>query len=346
MKVFAGHDGGSGCAYYRMFLPLRELDKHDGYEVTFAASGDYGAKLPTVTARHLEGHDVIVGQRWNSHEGLEIWRRARTPYNRLVYDLDDDVFNVGPENWAAYSLYNRADIQDATIHSAETADLVTVSTEPLAEVMREYSGNVAVLPNHIPSWVLDLPRQQRDRPVTGWAGGASHGLDIAIVAEPVRRFLSPKRFPGWTVLFGGTDYRPTFAAEGVPAEQMAFAPWIYITRDARGYYASIDYDIGLCPLNPTPFSRSKSALKALEMNARGIPVLASDCEAYRPYIRDGINGFLIKYEHEWLSRLSELASDDALRAKMSESSRECARQYVIEDGYQMWATAYQGLFSR
>jgi hypothetical protein len=155
-----------------MFLPLRELDKHDGFEVTFAAAGDTGGEAPIITGRMLEGHDVIVGQRLNNHKGLDIWRRARTPYSRLVLDLDDNVFEVGPENFNAYNLYNRADIQDATIHHAETSDLVTVSTEPLAEVMREYSGSVAVLPNHVPSWVLDLPRQRRDRPRVGWGGGA------------------------------------------------------------------------------------------------------------------------------------------------------------------------------
>jgi glycosyltransferase involved in cell wall biosynthesis len=325
-----------------MFLPLRELDRHDGYEVTFAAAGDTGGEAPIITGRMLEGHDVIVGQRLNNHKGLDIWRRARTPYSRLVLDLDDDVFNVGPENFNAYNLYNRADIQDATIHHAETSDLVTVSTEPLAEVMREYSGNVAVLPNHIPSWVLDLPRQRRDRPRVGWGGGASHGLDIAITAEPVTGFL--KRFPGWDLQLNGTDYRHTFAYEGAPADRMTSPPWVRISDDAEGFYSAIDFDVGLCPLNPTTFARSKSALKALEMNGRGIPVLASDCEAYRPYVKDGVNGFLISKPRQWLERLCDLAADEGLREKMSAQARICAKEYLIESGFTMWRDAYSGLF--
>lgn len=346
MRVFAGHDGGSGCAYYRMFVPLRELDKQDGFGVTFAGTGDSG-ETPTVTGRMLEGHDVIVGQRWNSHAGLDIWRRARTPYNRLVYDLDDDVFSVGPENWNAYSLYNRADIQDATIHSAETADLVTVSTEPLAEVMREYSGNVTVLPNHLPGWVLDLPRRHprgSPRLRVGWGGGASHGLDIGVAVEPVSGFL--KRFADWDLQLNGTDYRITFAAEGVPADRMTYVPWVRINDDPEGFYGAIDFDIGLCPLVPTPFARAKSFLKALEMNARGIPVLVTDCEAYRGYVKDGVNGFLITKSRQWLERLCDLASDDGLREKMSEMSRQCARIWTIEQGWKMWGGAYQGLFKR
>jgi hypothetical protein len=333
---------GALYAYFRMFLPLRELDKHDGYEVTFAASGNASGEAPTVTARHLEGHDVIVGQRWNSHKGLDIWRRARTPYNRLVYDLDDDVFNVGLENFHAYNLYSRADIQDATIHSAETADLVTVSTEPLAEVMREYSPNVVVLPNHLPGWILDLPRQRRDRPRVGWGGGASHGLDIGLAANPVAGFL--KRFAGWDLQLNGTDYRPTFAMEGVDGDRMAYVPWVRINDDDVGYYSAIDFDIGLCPLVPNTFSASKSALKALEMNARGIPVIATDCPAYKDYVVDGQNGFLVSKPRQWLERLCDLAGDETLRAKMSQQAREHARRYVIEDGWVHWRDAYRSLF--
>jgi glycosyltransferase involved in cell wall biosynthesis len=325
-----------------MDLPLTELGKHDGYEAEFAAVGDYGgARGPVITADTLKGFDVIVAQRWNKHKGLGTWRQARTPFSRLVYDIDDDVFNVTPENWGAYKLYAQDDIRDATAHAAEVADLVTVSTGPLAEVMREFNPNVAVLPNHVPAWVTDLPRVSRDRPRVGWMGGASHGLDIGVVAGPVRRFL--KRFPGWDLQLGGIDYRLTFS---VDPGRMFYEPWVQVNTDPEGYYRTIDYDIGLAPLVPTTFARSKSFLKSLELNARGIPVLATDCEPYRDYVRDGVNGFLIREEHQWLKRLSELAGDEGLRTKMSDQARECARQYVIEDGWTYWRDAYESLFRR
>ena len=80
------------------------------------------------------------------------------------------------------------------------------------------------------------------------------------------------------------------------------------------------------------------------MNGRGIPVLASDVEPYRGYVKDGVNGFLIKRDHEWLKRLSELAADDDLRARMSEQSRQCARIWTIEAGWTLWRDAYEKMF--
>jgi glycosyltransferase involved in cell wall biosynthesis len=341
VKIFAAHDGGSGCAHYRMEVPLRELNKHEGFDVTFADAGDTHHP-PSITRRDLEGYDVIVGQRLNKHDGMSVWRGARTPTSRIVYELDDDIWTIGPENWQAYNLYGRPDILDAIEHSAQIADLITVTTPHLAGVMTEHTGNpnTAVLPNCVPGWVLDLPYVPRRRPAVGWVGGASHGADVGLVVNTMRRFCH--RFPDWDLQLGGTDYRPTFKL----GDRALYSDWIQVNQEPEKYYASFDFDIGLAPLAGTPFDQSKSPIKAIEYNARGIPVLASDAEPYRHYVKDGVNGFLIRYDHEWLSRLSELAGDDALRQKMSASSREAAREFTIERGWQKWADAYTALFPR
>jgi glycosyltransferase involved in cell wall biosynthesis len=328
-----------------MKAPLDALARYGGHEVHFTDAGDDGHPV-SVTLGDLAGYDVIVAQRWNKHDGLHVWRRARGPFSRLVYELDDDLWNVTAENWNAYHLYGRPEIRDATQHAAETADLVTVTTEPLARVMREVAGHdrVAVLPNCVPGWATRLPRPGRKRPRVGWQGGASHGVDIGQVASPVHRFL--KRFPGWDLQLNGSDYRETFGDEGVPYDRMSYIGWVPVYKHPEKYFAGINFDIGLAPLWPTSFSKSKSAIKAIEYGARGIPTVASDIEPYRAVITHGVDGFLVKRDHEWLKYLSELAGDDALRAKMGEAAREMARRHLIEDHWQQWEAAYAGLFAR
>jgi glycosyltransferase involved in cell wall biosynthesis len=322
-----------------MILPLRELARHDGFEVTFADAGD--TYHPTsVTLPMLDGYDVVVAQRWNSHKGLGVWRRASLR-SKIVYELDDDLWHVTPENWVAYNLYNQPDIRDATTHAGEVADLITVTTEPLAEVLREVCGHdrVAVLPNCIPSWATRLPHTLHRRPRVGWAGGASHGIDVGQVASPVRRFL--KRFPDWDLQLNGQDYRDTFK---VPASRAFFVPWTPVYENPEKYYAGISYDIGLAPLYPTRFARSKSAIRVLEHGARSIPTVATDIEPYRGLITHGVDGFLVKRDHEWLRYLSLLAADDALREKMGIAAQDTARQHLIEDRWMAWRDAYAGLF--
>jgi LAGLIDADG-like domain/Glycosyl transferases group 1 len=254
VKIFVAHDGGSGCQWYRMQLPLDELAKHDGFDVVMADAGDSVTGTPTITLRDLEGYDVIVGQRLNKHSGLEVWRRAWAPHRRLVYDLDDDIYSIGPENWQAFHLYNRGDILDAVTHSAQIADLISVTTDYLAGVMTERTGNesAAVLPNCIPEWVCDLPREPRTHPAVGWQGGASHGADVGLVTGPVRRFL--KRFPDWELRLAGTDFRPSFK---VAKERAHYSQWVQVNKDPEGFYNALDFDIGLAPLIDNAFSRSK-----------------------------------------------------------------------------------------
>lgn len=340
MKIFAGHDGGSGCMYYRIELPLRQLEKH-GHEVKFQSAGDMDGNRTPVTLRDMEGYDVIIGQRFNTHRGLGTWRRARVPSSRLVYETDDDVFSVTPENWQAYHLFNRGDIQDAVIHMAEVSDLITVTTEHLGQVIAENTGNenIAVLPNYVPAWVTETQWEHSQRPTIGWQGGGSHGVDVGIIAEPVRRFM--KRFPGWDLRLGGTDFRPTFR---VPKERTRFNLWVPVYLDEPGFYNSIDWDIGLAPLSPKQFNESKSNIKVLEYAARGIPSIASDCGVYRSFIRHGENGFLVKRDHEWLKYLSILASDEGLRLKMGEQARQDAKRWTIEEHWQQWEMAYASLF--
>jgi glycosyltransferase involved in cell wall biosynthesis len=327
MRIFGMHDGG-GCGWYRITMPLSELGKH-GHDVKLVV----GHK---VWASDAASWPVIVGQRIDKHDALPAWRRFRAR-SRLVYEIDDDVFNVTQVNWQAYGTYSRRDVQDAVQHSAEVANLVTVTTEPLAEVMRAYNDNVAVLPNYIPAYVADLPREPGH--AIGWAGGASHAEDIAVIAAPVRRFLD--RNPGWEMRIMGTDYRPT-----IRHERAEFIEWVKITEDARGFYQANDWDIGLAPLAPGGvFNQSKSYIKALEYAARGIPVLASDAEPYRGFVVDGVTGFLIRYDHDWLKRLDELANDDVMRAEMGAAAREHARAYAIEDHWQEWADAYGRVLS-
>lgn len=345
MRIFAGHDGGSGCGYYRILTPLQELAKH-GHQVEIVSAQPWRAKgdgtgevrQPEFTAARMEGHDVIVGQRLDNFAGLGVWRRARKPGTRLVYEVDDDIFSIEQVNFGAWQHFGKAINREAVASYAQLADLVTVTTEPLAQTMRQFNPNVAVINNHVPGWVLDLPAPAGDRPAVGWHGGVSHGMDIQIVGAPLRRFL--QRNPGWDAVLIGADYRPT-----VKHERCGFIPWTHITDDAEGFYRSLDFDIGLAPLRWSKFTAQKSHIKALEYAARGIPVIATDAEPYRDLVLHGVTGFLVKRDHEWLKYLEELAGDAGLRAEMGAKAKEAARGWVIEQGWRKWADAYEGLFT-
>jgi glycosyltransferase involved in cell wall biosynthesis len=346
VKILAAHDGGSGCTWYRVYVPLKAVNEHsEDTSVSFcsALAGDEITGDPLLTSPgQAEGADVFLAQRVNSYKGLGMWRRMVTPQRRTVYENDDDVWHIDPSN-PAYKHYEEGgDIREAVQRYCDTASLITVTTPYLGDLHREMSPHVpvTVLPNYIPEWVLGLASDDRQgHPRVGWAGGSSHKKDLAVPGNSLARFM--KRFPQWHCWVNGVDFR---REAGTPFDRTFHVPWLPVCMRPKLYYRAIDFDIGIAPLAGTEFNRAKSPVKALEYMARGAVVIASDVEPYRRFIRHGENGFLVKREHEWLNYLSLLAGDDELRFSMKAAALETARANTIEGHWREWEDTYKALF--
>jgi len=307
-----------------MRLPLGELGKHGHDTDCLPAKSDIGA----------DGADIVVGQLIGGHEFPEVihrWWRDLYRHSKLVYELDDDPFEIESHNPVA-AAYNKPVSRDSIQHCIEIASLVTASTEPLAEQMRKINPNVVVIKNRIDEFVLDIDRPRRDNVVIGWAGGGSHARDIEVCAHGLRKALDQN--PGVEAHFIGADFR---AAVRRP---IRFTAWCATTTD---YYKLIDFDIGLAPLVPSVFARSKSYIKALEYAALGIPVVASDVEPYRDFVIDGVTGFLVRRDHEWSLRIRDLIHDEAMRAEMGAKAKAVAADYTIQKGWPDWESAYRSI---
>ncbi len=314
--------GPSGCGFYRITAPL------DALAAQGWATGYAFGEPPDLDSR------IIVAQRMDKHGALPHWRRWKAGH-RLVYEIDDNVFDVDITNWMAHGTYGKLEVRDAVEHSAQVADMVTVTTEPLAEVMREHNPEVRVIPNVVPDGVLDITRCRQPKVVIGWQGGASHARDIALIAPSLRHVLDKHRKHAELHIVG-TDFRQTI---GRPAR---FTDWVPVDA-SLAYFRAIDFDIGLAPLTGTHFDQSKSAIKAVEYAALGIPVLASDVEPYRGFVVDGVNGYLCKRKADWGRRLEELIGDGAAREEMGRNAREMARAHTMSEGIKLWAAAYEEL---
>lgn len=319
MKVHAIEDG-TACGYYRVRMPFDAM-RAAGIEATYANEGE----AP-------EGA-ILVGQRvggpGSNLHWLKAWRRSR-----LVWETDDDLWTVDALNRRAVRHFTTETL-DAIEQVARFAHLITVSTEPLAEAMRRFNPNVVTIPNHVEDRLFDIERPRRDRLTIGWAGGDSHHRDWLHVAPALRRFMV--RNPAVDLHTIGANYQ---IATKMPRSQSRHTSW---SVDLFDYYRTIDFDIGIAPLAPIEFNRSKSHIKALEYAALGIPVVASDLDPYRDFVVDGVTGFLVRRDHEWAQRLRDLVNDEAMRAEMGAAAKAHARRYAISEGWHLWADAYRGL---
>lgn len=321
MRIFGWAADQGGCGYYRMGLPLSELGRR-GHDI----------QVSTALTGYEKRADVIVGQRVCNPGASRTWQAwGALPTGQrpaLVFELDDDLFNIDPANASAYRYYDYQRMRDLAQNIA-VADVVTVSTEPLAEVVRAINPNVAVLQNVVDEALLEMPRATPpvgSGTVFGWAGSYNHQKDWPELERQLQRFLDRNADASFHEI--GGEY-----LSGV-----RHTPW---SESVEDYYRTVDFHVGVIPLAPSVFNRSKSAVKALEYAALKIPTVASNVGPYASFVVHGVTGLLVDHQHEWDRYLRELLRDPAKRARMGTLAHRKAQSWTIQGNYKRWERVYE-----
>ncbi|MBI3854123.1 MAG: glycosyltransferase family 4 protein, partial [Planctomycetes bacterium] len=84
------------------------------------------------------------------------------------------------------------------------------------------------------------------------------------------------------------------------------------------------FDIAVAPLIEDAWTRGKVSTKLLAYFAAGLPVVASDVNANRLYIKDGDNGYLVGTLGQWEEKLAKLIEDPELRKTVGARARQSA----------------------
>jgi glycosyltransferase involved in cell wall biosynthesis len=337
-RVFGWLADLQGCGYYRLMLPLSELHRRGAYDTAFSERmlTDYaaGSKRGEITVNHDGDPVILIGQRITNEVPSETWQLlAKADRFKLVFDIDDDLFQVDPANERAHRYFGRPDVRRRLAENLSAAHMVTVSTEPLAVQMRQYNDNVVVIGNYLDAAALKYPRPEWDGLTIGWGGSFTHGADFAAVSPHLRSFFKRRPDVAWHSF--GHDYGSLTGAT-----RRRFTRWRDIVEDPRAYRASMRWDIGVAPLADTPFNQSKSDLRVREYCAAGVPAVYSRVGPYAAAVIDGETGLLASTRKEWLEALHALADDDGLRDRIGKAAREHAATYTVQGhGGQLWVDA-------
>lgn len=93
-------------------------------------------------------------------------------------------------------------------------------------------------------------------------------------------------------------------------------------------------DIGIMPLNDSPWEQGKCAYKLIQYMACGLPVVASPIGMNKEVVKHGENGFLASTPEEWIKYLSLLLSDPELRKKMGTAGRKLVEEkYTLDHNW-------------
>jgi hypothetical protein len=241
----------------------------------------------------------------------------------------------------------------------EHADIVTTTTPTLADHLRKWNPNVAVVPNSIDpeEWQVQ-PRAHGGPPRIGWTGGSTHFLDLALVLDALAELQRKTKF---TFVIQGltTDgdiealYRQAAQSHGNRFRNSPlgrsikvfidksrrlnyeFHPFVDIADHARKV-CSLDLDIGIAPLVDTPFNRNKSCIKYYEYALAGAVTLASKVLPYSAEAPD----LSRNTRDAWKERLANLIESDRTE-KRREQFDWVMTQRNIEHNVGLWEKILQ-----
>lgn len=317
-RVYAWETSHSAEHHFRIGMPFPLLDP-----TRFETAR--GGPDPT-----LHDYDVVFAQRLAGHAPL--WHELCADPNVLtVYDMDDDLLCVDPQNAFCYNIFHP--LEPETRRNVLAADIVTVSSPGLLARFKEIHPNVVMLPICVPDDLLHWPRGDSDELVVGWAGSMHKRQDwesVNLVAH-LTRFAVER--PDARFLFKGADYT------NGQLRGATILPFGLI----GDYYANIPFTVGLAPLMSSHFNDGKTHTKLIEYGMKGIPTIASPIGQYTDWIDHGVNGMLVDGDN-WVECLHHLA-DPSVRKAMGDAAFKTTSEWTISKHIHKWEQVFEGIVS-
>jgi glycosyltransferase involved in cell wall biosynthesis len=233
----------------------------------------------------------------------------------VVYDLDD-LFFLLPEDHPDRVLHHFTSSLFPMLQAVIEADLVTVTTPKLGEILSQFAKRVAVIPNYLDDNIWNLKDPQIStfgKLIIGYMGTNSHRPDLLQIF-PVLSRLKEKYQEKIGFRFWGIEpideLQPSLDIEWYPFHTLDYRKFVefFLTQQA---------DIFIAPLVDNLFNRCKSPIKFFEYSALGSPVVFSSIEPYSNIVENGVNGFLASSLQEWEIFLSQLIESNELRVNVA-----------------------------
>lgn len=237
---------------------------------------------------------------------------------RYVLDYDDALFHQydqHPNPWVRRLLGQRLDRLMARAamvicgngylaQRAHDAGAGRVEVLPTAVDLRRYEG----IPS--PSPAAKSPTDVRGEriPRIVWIGSPATRHYLERLHEPLRALASRRPFV-LRVIGAATPAMPGVQTEAVP--------W---TEDSE--YASLcACDIGVMPLEASPWALGKCSYKLIQYMACGLPTVASAVGMNVEVVQHGKSGFLATTPQDWIDGLASLLERPDMRDSMGRAGR-------------------------
>jgi glycosyltransferase involved in cell wall biosynthesis len=316
VKVLAIYNSSGPC-YHRVFLPLSAMPEID---VTFT-----NVVGPNSHVKKFEGFDTVFVNRMFPMNKLSEVLNARKKYGfRLIVDMDDH-WELDATHYLSKH-YERFNLSTYILHAITCADAVSVTHERLAEAVAPYCKNVFILPNSIDGKhpQFNIENQPGAKTRLFWAGGITHGKDLEILRNPIRRIYSDSYLKERVMMVMGgysKGEKEWDKMASIYTNGLKMPGCILYGKPVHEYYSLYQFaDVCLIPLIPNRFNSYKSNLKILEAANLGLPVIVSNVHPYKGFPPELVN--YVNTQQDWYRHVRRLIRDPTFAAQQGQALKE------------------------
>lgn len=352
-KVYFVSSGVFGCYIVRCLLPLVA----NGWDGDFTSIHPFNS-TPENKARAAQDADIVVFHRPEDRNKLELARLLKKQGKKIVMDNDDTYKDIGAVKLNTYFNAERVrkglgDVNRIVDAFIIEADLITTTTEFLADEYRKLNKNVVVLPNYVDPFYFDEPlRNETDVVRIGITGSLGMSNDLDELAPIIRHYEHDKRVKiVFFSLQANRDSNPIISKayeheyNFLDSVDVEWHPLV----NADLYYDKINslkLDMMIIPRHNSNFNRAKSNLKFLESSMFEIPCIAQGfADGMSPYQvnpEDAKHMVIVNDNTQWIPEIEKLIADKDLRREMGRKAKEyVVKNYNIDDNAHKWVDAYK-----
>ena len=277
--------------------------------------------------RDVQEADLVVFCRNVRPDRAELLRTAVAAGVPVLYDLDDNFFELPPESASGRAFAQPEQLAMLTEYLT-AASLVRVYSRPLL-------ARAGLLNSHVEMVAGAVDLGQVRRPAKSPGGPlkliyATSRLDDSLgrIFLPALRRLMDEEGPRVEAHFWGP--RPPAELPAVRHHAVVHDYDRFLRR-----FSAAGFEIGLAPLADDVFHRSKTNTKFREYGACGIAGVYSDVEVYSDCVRHGETGLLVANDAEaWYRALRQLVDDADLRRKIQQQARVEIEEHYSQEKFE------------
>lgn len=349
----------SACSYYRVINPCKVLEK-------LGATVELSSRIgPDIITRH----EVIIVPRQQTKEVYELIRTFIWDNKLFVYDIDDDLDHVTPEN-PAFRVYRQGRPEIHWVRKVMGAcQGVTVTTPELQKWYSQANENIHCLDNYIDyslrDWKMNVefklegvehtpqeiirPDHRKGKFVIGYSGGDSHKDDFAVCAGELKGFLDSKP-NAHLVLYTNPKLAEYWVqTHKLDPEKVEILQPVPFTEHPAGLFGM---DVHLAPIQTTQFNLCKSSLKVKEAMASGNAVIASNVGPYARFHHETQRAFILVGQGphatpRWSTALNYYYENPEILERTKERNRNLmVSMYSLEANIFKWPNTWRAIRDR